>query len=102
MSQISPDALRALQDELDRLDAQLNDLREPVEPYILPPNPKDSLGMRWDNSGEPFAATKLRPRGGDELVSVPDEVEIDPADVGDAWSEVMPTWVKGLLDTGEV
>lgn len=46
-------------------------------------------------------ADKLRPRGGDELVPVPDEVEIDPADVGLAWDEAMPRY-KGLLDTGEV
>ena len=76
----NPDPLRALQDELDKLDAHLNDPQEPDE----------------------FAAgPKLRPRGGDELVPVPDEVEIDPADVGSEWDEAMGRY-KGLLDTGEV
>ena len=78
MTTPNPDALRALQDELDKLDARLNDPQEP----------------------DAFAA-KLRPRGGDELVPVEDEVEIDPADVGDAWNAAMPRY-KGLLDTGEV
>ena len=70
------DALRALRDQLDLLDAALND----------------------DAAPETFGQ-KLRPRGGSELVPVPDEVEIDPADVGEAWDAVMPTWAAGLLDT---
>ena len=73
----NPDALRALQDELDRLDATLNDPKEPDE----------------------FAASpKLRARGGDELVEVPDEVDVDGSDVGSEWDEAMPR-LKGLLDT---
>lgn len=70
------DALRALRDQLDGLDAALND----------------------DAAPETFGQ-KLRPRGGADLVPVPDEVEIDPADVGEGWSEVMPVWVRDLLDT---
>lgn len=68
MAASNPDALRALQDQLDLLDAQLNDEQEP----------------------EAFAASpKLRPRGGDELVPVPDEVDIDGSDIGKEWDEAM-------------
>jgi hypothetical protein len=73
----NPDPLRVLQDQLDLLDAALNDDAPPAETF----------------------GQKLRPRGSDELVPVPDEVEMDPADVGEAWDAVMPAWVRGLLDT---
>lgn len=66
---------RTLRADLEHLADTLDALDAATEPDETPP-------------AETFA-DKLRPRGGDALVPVPDEVEIDPSDVGQAWDEVM-------------
>lgn len=67
---------RTLRADLEHLADTLDALDAATEPDETPP-------------AETFADKLRPPRGGDALVPVPDEVEIDPSDVGQAWDEVM-------------
>ena len=64
---------RALRADLEHLAHTLDELDAATEPDEPP-------------TAETFA-DKLRPRGGDALVPVPDEVGVGPEDIGQAWDE---------------